>query len=45
MVKGYSTRGGAAAVGTRTTNAVVLALFSVIVISALFTFFYALIGI
>ena len=43
--QGLLTRGGAAAVGTRTTNAVVLALFSVIVISALFTFFYALIGI
>ena len=43
--QGLLTRGGAAAVGTRTTNAVVLALFSVIVLSALFTFFYALIGI
>ncbi len=43
--QGLLTRGGAAAVGTRTTTAVVLALFSVIVISALFTFFYALIGI
>ena len=43
--EGLLTRGGAAAVGTRTTTAVVLALFSVIVISAVFTFFYALIGI
>jgi phospholipid/cholesterol/gamma-HCH transport system permease protein len=43
--QGLLTRGGAAAVGTRTTTAVVLALFSVIVINALFTFFYALIGI
>ena len=43
--QGLLTRGGAAAVGSRTTTAVVLALFSVIVISALFTFFYALIGI
>ncbi len=43
--QGLLTRGGAAAVGTRTTNAVVLALFSVIVINALFTCFYALIGI
>ena len=43
--QGLLTRGGAAAVGTRTTNAVVLALFSVIVINALFTCFYAFIGI
>ena len=43
--QGLLTRGGAAAVGTRTTTAVVLALFSVIVISALFTFFYTVIGI
>ena len=43
--QGLLTRGGAAAVGTRTTSAVVLATFSVIVISALFTFFFALIGI
>jgi phospholipid/cholesterol/gamma-HCH transport system permease protein len=43
--QGLLTRGGAAAVGTRTTTAVVLALFSVIVISAMFTFFYTLIGI
>ncbi len=43
--QGLLTSGGAAAVGARTTTAVVLALLSVIVISALFTFFYALIGI
>ena len=43
--QGLLARGGAAAVGTRTTTAVVLAIFSVIVISALFTFFFALIGI
>ena len=43
--QGLLTSGGAAAVGTRTTTAVVLALFSVIVISAIFTFFYTLIGI
>jgi phospholipid/cholesterol/gamma-HCH transport system permease protein len=38
-------RGGAAAVGERTTKAVVLAIFSVIVISAVFTFFVALLGV
>jgi len=43
--QGLLTRGGAAAVGTRTTTAVVLAIFSVIAISALFTFFFALMGI
>ena len=43
--QGLLTRGGAAAVGTRTTTAVVLAIFSVIVISAMFTFFFALLGI
>jgi phospholipid/cholesterol/gamma-HCH transport system permease protein len=43
--QGLLTRGGAAAVGTRTTTAVVMALFSVIVISAMFTFFYTLMGI
>ena len=43
--QGLLTRGGAAAVGARTTTAVVLAIFSVIVISALFTFFFALMGI
>jgi len=43
--QGLATRGGAAAVGARTTTAVVMAIFSVIVISAIFTFFYALMGI
>jgi phospholipid/cholesterol/gamma-HCH transport system permease protein len=43
--QGLLARGGAAAVGTRTTTAVVLAIFGVIVISALFTFFFALMGI
>jgi phospholipid/cholesterol/gamma-HCH transport system permease protein len=37
--------GGAAAVGARTTTAVVWAIFGVIVISAVFTFFLALMGI
>jgi phospholipid/cholesterol/gamma-HCH transport system permease protein len=43
--QGLLTEGGAAAVGSRTTTAVVLAMFSVIVISALFTFLFVLIGI
>ena len=43
--QGLLARGGAAAVGARTTTAVVLAIFSVIVISAVFTFFFALMGI
>ncbi len=43
--QGLATRGGAAAVGARTTTAVVLAMFSVIVLNALFTFFLALLGI
>jgi phospholipid/cholesterol/gamma-HCH transport system permease protein len=43
--QGLLARGGAAAVGIRTTSAVVLSIFSVIVISAVFTFFAALIGI
>jgi phospholipid/cholesterol/gamma-HCH transport system permease protein len=43
--QGLLTRGGAAAVGARTTTAVVLSIFSVILISALFTFFFALMGI
>ena len=43
--QGLLTEGGAAAVGSRTTSAVVLAIFSVIVISAVFTFFFALVGI
>lgn len=43
--QGLLTRGGAAAVGVRTTTAVVLSMFSVIVISAFFTFLFTLIGI
>jgi len=43
--QGLATRGGAAAVGSRTTAAVVQSIFSVIVISAVFTFFFALLGI
>jgi phospholipid/cholesterol/gamma-HCH transport system permease protein len=43
--QGLATMGGAAAVGARTTTAVVLAIFSVIVISALFTSVFALVGI
>ena len=43
--EGLYASGGAAAVGLRTTNAVVLSIFSAIVISALFTFFFTLIGI
>lgn len=43
--QGLATRGGAAAVGTRTTTAVVLSIFGVIVISALFTLFFTLLGI
>ena len=35
--QGLAARGGAAAVGARTTSAVVMAIFGVIVISALFT--------
>ena len=43
--QGLATYGGAAAVGARTTTAVVMSIFAVIVISALFTLFYALIGV
>jgi phospholipid/cholesterol/gamma-HCH transport system permease protein len=43
--QGLAAQGGAAAVGTKTTSAVVLAMFAVIVISATFTLFSALIGI
>jgi phospholipid/cholesterol/gamma-HCH transport system permease protein len=43
--QGLLTRGGAAAVGARTTTAVVLAIFSAIMISALFTFFFTFMGI
>jgi phospholipid/cholesterol/gamma-HCH transport system permease protein len=43
--QGLLTQGGAAAVGSRTTSAVVQSIFWVIVISALFTFFFALLGV
>jgi len=43
--QGLAARGGAAAVGARTTTAVVLAIFGVIVISALFTLLFTLLGI
>ena len=42
--QGLLARGGAAEIGTKTTSAVVLSIFSVIVISAMFTFFATLIG-
>jgi phospholipid/cholesterol/gamma-HCH transport system permease protein len=42
--QGLATTGGAAAVGARTTTAVVLSIFGVIVISSLFTLLYALMG-
>ncbi len=43
--EGLATQGGAAAVGARTTTAVVLAILGVIGINAVFTLFYALMGI
>ena len=43
--QGLAARGGATAVGARTTSAVVLAIFGVIVISALFTLFFTLLGV
>ncbi len=43
--QGLAARGGAAAVGARTTSAVVMAIFGVIVTSALFTLFFTLLGI
>ena len=43
--QGLAARGGAAAVGARTTTAVVLAIFAAIVISAIFTLFFTLLGI
>ena len=43
--QGLATQGGAAAVGARTTTAVVLSIFGVIVISAIFTALFALVGI
>jgi len=42
---GLATQGGAAAVGSRTTSAVVQSIFCVVVISTIFTFFFALLGI
>ena len=42
--QGLAARGGAAAVGARSTSAVVMAMFGVIVISALFTLFFTLMG-
>ena len=43
--QGLLTEGGAAAVGSRTTSAVVQSIFCVVVISTLFTFLFALLGI
>jgi phospholipid/cholesterol/gamma-HCH transport system permease protein len=43
--QGLAAYGGAVAVGARTTTAVVLSIFAVIVISAAFTFFFALLGV
>jgi phospholipid/cholesterol/gamma-HCH transport system permease protein len=43
--QGLAARGGAAAVGARTTTAVVMAILSVIVISALFTMFFTVLEI
>lgn len=43
--QGLAADGGAAAVGARTTSAVVLSIFAVIVISAVFTFLFALLGV
>ena len=42
--QGLATAGGAAEVGARTTTAVVLSIFGVIVISSLFTLLFALMG-
>jgi phospholipid/cholesterol/gamma-HCH transport system permease protein len=43
--QGLAAQGGAAAVGARTTSAVVLSILGVIMVNALFTLFYALVGI
>ena len=43
--QGLATQGGAAAVGARTTTAVVLAIFGVIVINAMFTLLYVVMGV
>jgi phospholipid/cholesterol/gamma-HCH transport system permease protein len=42
--QGLATAGGAAEVGARTTTAVVLSIFGVIVISSLFTLLFAMMG-
>jgi phospholipid/cholesterol/gamma-HCH transport system permease protein len=43
--QGLAAQGGAAAVGAKTTNAVVMAILGVIVTNALFTFIYTLMGV
>ena len=43
--QGLAAYGGAVAVGARTTTAVVLSIFAVIVISSVFTFLFALLGV
>jgi phospholipid/cholesterol/gamma-HCH transport system permease protein len=43
--QGLAAYGGAVAVGARTTSAVVLSIFAVIVISAMFAFFFTLLGV
>jgi phospholipid/cholesterol/gamma-HCH transport system permease protein len=43
--QGLAAYGGAVAVGARTTTAVVLSIFAVIVINSVFTFFYVLVGV
>jgi phospholipid/cholesterol/gamma-HCH transport system permease protein len=43
--QGLATEGGAAAVGARTTTAVVLSIFGVIVINSLFTLLYVVVGV
>ena len=43
--QGLAAYGGAVAVGARTTNAVVLSIFAVIAISAVFTFFFTFLGV
>ena len=43
--QGLAAYGGAVAVGARTTTAVVLSIFAVIAISAVFTFFFTFLGV
>jgi phospholipid/cholesterol/gamma-HCH transport system permease protein len=43
--QGLATRGGAVAVGARTTTAVVASMFAVIVISTIFTIMYTVLGV